>query len=155
MEFIKNLFNKKQEVPLWWVIAIAFFVFAGMIDTTYLSIKQLSGSAVVCNIYELNSCSTVLSSQYSILFGLPLSMWGLGYYFSLFVFIVTYAASREKKFFKILFGLSIFGFLFSMRLVYLQIYVLENLCFYCMLSALFSTMILVINSVYFFYSKKQ
>jgi len=155
MEFLKKIFQKKEVIPLWWIIAILLFVFAGLIDTTYLSLKQLSGSSVVCNIYEVNSCSNVLTSEYSKLFGLPLSILGFGYYFSLFVFILIYSTGVNKKYFNILYAMSIFGFLFSVRLVYLQFFVIENLCFYCMLSALFSTMIFITNSVFFIYNRKK
>lgn len=155
MELLKKIFKKKESIPLWWLIAIILFVFVGLIDTSYLSLKQLSGSAVVCNIYEVNSCNNVLTSEYSKLFGLPLSMWGFGYYMTLFVLILVYSASQSKKYFKILFGLSVFGFLFSVRLVYLQFFVIENLCYYCMLSALFSTMIFVTNAIYFGFNLRK
>ncbi|MDP2684540.1 MAG: vitamin K epoxide reductase family protein [bacterium] len=152
MEFIKKIFRKKETIPLWWIIAIIFFVFAGLIDTAYLSTKQLAGSSIVCSIYEVNSCENVLTSEYSRLLGLPLSVWGFGYYMTIFVLALIYSASADRKFFKILFGLSIFGFLFSLRLVYLQFFVIENLCFYCMLSALFSTLIFITNSIYYLFS---
>lgn len=154
MKFFKKIFSKKETIPMWWIIAITFFIFAGLIDTSYLSLKQLSGSSVVCSIYEVDSCSNVLTSEYSKLFDIPLSIWGFGYYLTLFILILIYSASTDKKFFKALFGMSIFGFLFSLRLVYLQFFVIENICFYCMLSAMFSTMIFIINTVYFVFKTK-
>lgn len=155
MELLKKIFKKKESIPLWWMLPIIILVFAGLLDTLYLSVKQIAGSSVVCNIYEVNSCENVLTSEYSKVFGLPLSIWGFGYYMTLFVLVLVYSANQSKKCFKILFGLSVFGFLFSVRLVYLQFFVIENLCYYCMLSALFSTMIFVTNAIYFGFNLRK
>ena len=150
MKILAKIFKKeKPTVPAWWVGALLLLAVFGLVDSFYLLVKQFSHQDVVCNLYALNGCETVLNSEYAKLFGVNLSVWGFLYYLAVFVLALIFAATAKKRYFNLLFALSAFGFLFSVRLVYLQAAVLENMCFYCLLSALFSTLIFITNGVYY------
>lgn len=155
MNFLKKLFGKKETIPLWWMLPVMIFLFLGIIDSSYLAVNQISGHEVVCNIYEVNTCENVLNSEYATLFGMHLSVWGFGYYITMFVLFLLYCASLDRNFFNKFFGISMFGFLFSVYLVYLQFFIIQNLCFYCLMSALFSTLIFITNSIHFIFDVKK
>src|ERR1700752_5188575 len=60
---------------------IAFLAFIGMVDALYLSIKRNAGP-IPCHI--THGCTDVLTSKYSVLAGIPLSWFGLGFYLAVF-----------------------------------------------------------------------
>ena len=67
----------------------------------YLSITHYLGYVVPCDL--THGCETVLNSKYSMLFGLPLAVWGVGYFTS--VIISALLANHYAVWRKILTGL--------------------------------------------------
>src|SRR5678815_2146422 len=68
---------------------IALLSFIGMIDALYLSMKRNAGP-IPCHV--THGCTDVLTSRYSELMGIPLSVFGLIFYvgvFSLAVFQIS------------------------------------------------------------------
>jgi len=119
------------------VIALAIF---GIIDAGYLSWARFTGSSLSCNI--LDGCNVVAASPESVLFGiLPLSYLGLLFYVGIFVLGVLLLI-KDTKVFRILLALSTLGgFLASLYFTYLQAYVINAFCIYCLTSAALSTLL--------------
>lgn len=139
---MKNLeaFYSKLVVPS----NLLLFVFLGLAaigfaDATYLTVKYFIGAPVTCAI--LKGCEQVTTSQYSLVFGQPVALAGSLYYLSVLLLTAIYLENKNRVFFLLANILTLFGFLVSMRFVYLQIFVIKALCIYCMVSASTSTLL--------------
>jgi uncharacterized membrane protein len=111
--------------------------FLGMVDTLYLTLTRDSGPAV-CSFTE--GCGDVLTSVYSEIGGIPISLFGLGFYF--FVFALTvFEAFGGFATFGLLRWPALAALAVSAVLTGIQGFVLEAWCQYCLTSAALSTLI--------------
>ena len=124
-----------KTVAGFW-IALAFL---GLIDAGYITVKYYSGGEVACPI--TGGCGDVLTSAYSQIMGFPVSAYGLIFYLAALLLAFLYLDSGRKWIENAMPLLGFTGFLFTLWFVYLQIFVIEAICFYCMVSALLSTTI--------------
>ena len=122
----------------------------GVIDAGYLFYSHRKEKPLICPLDH--PCDVVTESKWARMLGVRNETLGLLYYVALFVGIVWAVAVPAASFllFKVLFFATLGGFLFSIFLVYLQIAVIKNYCFYCMISAGLS-LLLFIKSCYFFF----
>lgn len=105
-------------------------------DSTYLTYEHYSNSIPPCSTNVFVDCGKVLDSEYSEIFGIPLAVLGMIHYSVLLA--VSYIVYKKKKItaFKIMNILVGIGVISSMYFVYLQVYVLDAICLYCMVSAI-------------------
>ena len=75
-----SLKNKKI-----FIFAIMTVAFLGILDTGYLAYEHFSGVVPPCTI---NGCERVLTSEYAVIFGVPLGLWGLAFYSSVLTLAV-------------------------------------------------------------------
>jgi uncharacterized membrane protein len=115
---------------------------AGFSDALYLTVKHLYQADAGCPITE--GCDTVLKSEFAMFMGIPLAYLGLAYYLITVVGITAYHQSGKTDLLKGLFLLNLGGFSFSLWLVYLQAFVLNAFCTWCLFSALVTTLLLSI-----------
>ncbi len=141
-----NLSSPKSSKTLNYLL-IAFFVVAviGFSDASYLTIKHFQGTAPKCHILE--GCDIVTSSKYSKILGIPVALLGSMYYFLMAALIVFYYDSRKKLSLKIAGYLTWTGFIMSIWFVYLQLFVLNSICVYCMGSAASSTTLFILGQI--------
>jgi uncharacterized membrane protein len=76
--------------------------------------------------------------------GIPLAYMGLAYYLLIVICITAYHQTRKSDILKGLFLLNLSGFAFSLWLVYLQAFVLNSYCTWCLISAGVTTLLLSI-----------
>ena len=117
----------------------------GVADTLYLILNSLYGDKVKCLL--VGGCETVLTSKFSIFAGIPLSWWGLVFYVSVFLVINLFDIYSSRKWLKLLGLMSVAGFLVSVSLLYIQIFEIKALCFYCLTSFTTSTIIFILTLV--------
>ncbi|MDA1060357.1 MAG: vitamin K epoxide reductase family protein [bacterium] len=132
----------------WWLIIISFI---GFLDTSYLTISHYTGLDLGCSITK--GCESVTTSAYSVIYGIPLSLLGLLYYFTILFLSLLYYDTKNRKILSFIPPLTTVGFLFSLWLVYLQIFVIEAICQYCMLSAITSTILFILGLFVLKYKK--
>ncbi len=126
-------------------LVIALFAFIGFIDAAYLTVKFYLGGPIPCAIFT--GCDTVARSSYSAIFGIPIALPGALYYAAIFFLAVLYLDLRREWIVRLTTSLTLLGFVISLYLVYLQIFVLEAICLYCMVSAADSTLLFVLSLV--------
>ena len=114
-----------------WLIIILTVI--GIFDTAYLTAEYYFNLTAYCPIG--GGCEKVLSSPYSVVFGIPLALFGLIFYFFILILAMAYQLSGRGIFLKIFFVSTFLAFLFSLWLVYLQLFVIKALCVYCLISA--------------------
>ncbi len=138
--------------------AILFLVLAGAVDAGYLLIETMSGAAVVCpsipiGRFNLNQCNIVLATPYAKIFGLPNAFYGLVAYLFFAILVLyelTHGLTRKRttNAIKLLSYLSGLGILVFLYFIYLQFFVIEAICFYCLLSASIMILIFTLSAAY-------
>jgi len=121
---------------------IFLLIFLGLLVSGYLSYFKLSTNPFAC---DFGQCSVVQSSSYSVLFGVPVAIWGGLYYLAL-------GAAFIKMDPKILDYILAWGITFSLYLAYIEIFILKAICGWCMVSL---GIILAISFLHFFKPKKR
>ena len=103
----------------------------------YLSWTKFSDTDVFCG--GLGSCSSVQHSAYAYLMGIPVAYLGLLAYLAILaVAIFNLRATPEQQSWSdlLLFGLAVGGFAFSVYLTYTEIFILNEICPWCVASFL-------------------
>ncbi len=127
-EAINQTSNTVAKLPL----LAAVVALIGLADAIYLTIKHYTGEAVPCSIVE--GCEQVLTSSYAEIAGIPLAIFGAAAYFVAFALAILAAFGNVRAW--ILFGVqAVLMTIFTAWLVYLQAFVIEAFCQFCLLSA--------------------
>ncbi len=74
---------------------ISALAFGGTALTAYLAVSKLSGAPVVC--LASGGCGSVLNSEYATVFGIPLSLLGLGAYSAVAALSIRGILSQSSK----------------------------------------------------------
>ena len=127
----------------------ALVALVGLGDAIYLTVHHLSGEGVQCTI--VHGCEQVLNSDYAKFAGVPLAFIGVAAYFTVFS-LATLAAFGNRGAWNFLSLIVVLMAIFTTWLLYLQGFVIEAFCQFCLLSAgvTFTLLIIVILSRYFF-----
>lgn len=131
---------KNLKIILSLVVLISII---GFLDATYLTVRHYDASSINCSI--VSGCEEVTTSRYSTIGGIPVALFGAVYYVTILVLAVAYFDTKSKIFLKFIGYFSFLGFLTSLILVFLQIFVIKAICLYCMVSAASSTMLFVLG----------
>lgn len=120
-------------------------------DAAYLSYVKITQVPVYCS-PGFGNCESVSSSQYSYILGIPVAYLGLLTYLAILFLLIF---GEKIKFLQTngiyaLFGISLFGFLFSLYLTYLELWVIKALCQWCIISAILMTVIFICTSIRLF-----
>jgi len=115
---------------------LAALALIGVFVSTYLTLFKLGYiGELKCSV---GSCETVNTSQWAIFFGLPVAAWGLGFYVAALVLAMLgiqekYADSRAFSVGMVV--LTGWGVVFSGWLTYLELFVINAICIWCVTSA--------------------
>ncbi len=122
---------------------LVVFALIGFADTGYLTALHYIGEVPTCTLIE--GCEIVLTSKYAVIFGVPLALVGALYYLSLVLLSVWYVDRGRRQTLLNIFQLSGLGFLMSLGLLYLQIFVLRAVCEYCLTSLISTTGVFLVS----------
>ena len=119
----------------------ALLALVGLADAIYLTYKHYTGGTVPCSI--IDGCETVLTSSYAQIAGVPLAIFGAAAYLA--AFSLALAAAYGSRLMWTLFGIQVgLMAIFTVWLVYLQAYVIEAFCQFCLISAATTFTLLII-----------
>ena len=132
---------------------ILFLTLVGAVDAGYLLVQTVSGKAVACpsvpiGRFNLNQCNIVLATPYAKFMGLPTALYGLVAYLFFAILVLYELTNRRLGAIKLLMYLSGLGVLISAYFIYLQFFVINALCFYCLTSATVMTLIFILSVTY-------
>ena len=111
----------------------------GFVDTIYLIWKSRGKKPLVCPIGD--DCNKVLESKWSKIFFVKNDILGLLFYIGIIIGAVLLLLEFNEKIKMILIFASGIGVLFSGFLVFIQVKVIKNYCFYCLISAFINVLI--------------
>jgi len=129
-----------QTLLLVLILGIAFL---GLTNSWYLATIEVSGDPLICNV--LDGCNLVAESPYSKLFGIPLSFFGVAFYFLTIASAFGYLILRHRALRAAIGIVTAAGFLASLWFVYLQVFMIKALCEYCITSAVLATILLLLS----------
>lgn len=142
MKNLKNLSTiSLSKIPNSLAIVILVVALLGFADASYLTIEHFQGVIPPCT---TSGCETVLTSSYSAIFGIPVSLLGALYYFLIAVGMVTYLDSKNTKLLKWVLFATVLGLLCSVWFVILQLFIVKAICQYCMISAGTSALLFIL-----------
>jgi uncharacterized membrane protein len=131
-----------------WLWASAVLALAGIGVSGYLAYKQVAGGSLACTRWA--DCDVVNNSPYATLFGVSLSFIGLAGYLALLgasVAALLAARRTQRRILLLNFLMALGGFAFSVWLTYVEIYIIEALCVWCLASALIITLLAVVDGI--------
>jgi uncharacterized membrane protein len=131
-----------------WLWTSVVLSLAGIGVSGYLAYHRLFGGSLVCTRWA--QCDVVNNSLYSVLFGVPISFIGLAGYLALLgaavaSLVTTGKTQRAILLLNLLMALGGFGF--SVWLTYVEVYIIEALCAWCLASALIIALLTITGAV--------
>ncbi|MEL6614729.1 MAG: vitamin K epoxide reductase family protein [Bacteroidota bacterium] len=136
------------------LFAVALF---GILAVTHLALQVQSGFANGCTGLETvdlavvdaaptaSDCAAVATGEYKDFLGISNILWGLGFYILVALARLGYGITGDDRLRKAAFGLVGVGFVYTLRLVYLQAFVIGSFCILCMISAATVTTLLLLH----------
>jgi len=146
LSFLHRHFTHHPALSFRWPIAVIIIGLLGLADSGYLTYSHYAQTVLPCpTVQSVNTCQVVATSVYSNILGVPLALIGLGFY--AIIIAIGLVALKEKYQFALNFipPLSALAWLFSVRLTYLQFFVIDSICYYCIFSAILSTILLIMG----------
>ena len=118
----------------------------GLIDSIYLYFIKITSTPIAC-FQGSTGCEVVNSSRYASIYGIPNGLIGLIGYTAILVLIIISKVNPSllSKIRYLLFGFSLIGFLFSIYLIFVSLFILKAECPFCILSAIVMTSIFIIS----------
>lgn len=130
-----------SNVPRWIAGSFLALGSVGLFDSTYLSFRHFSLVPGTCLIGT--GCDNVLASTYSVFAGVPVAFFGVAYYLAIVVFAIAALYTKNFRFMLAAAALSVTGLFASAWFVYLQLFVIHQICAYCMISATTSLLLFI------------
>jgi uncharacterized membrane protein len=131
-----------------WLWASTILSSLGIAVSGYLASKRVLGGSLACTRWA--QCDVVNNSVYSKLYGVPICFIGLAGY--LLLLALAMAALRtdglvQRRILLLSLLLSLGGVGFSVYLTYIEVYVIEALCSWCVASAIIITLLAIVGAV--------
>ena len=134
-----------KAVPTSIVIVLLVVALLGFADSAFLTLKHFQGVIPPCTVVD--GCETVLTSSYSSVLGIPVSLFGSVYYLLILIGLYAYIDTRNVKILKWTLLLTFLGFMMTLGLMYIMAFILKAFCSYCLVSAITSTILFISSTI--------
>jgi uncharacterized membrane protein len=121
------------------VAAVAALVFAlgGFGVGLYLAVVHYTHQQIACR--GIGECEYVNSSKYAELAGVPVALLGAFAYASVALLLIAWRLLRVENALLAAWGIALASFAFSAYLTYIELFVIDAICVYCVVSAAMAT----------------
>lgn len=118
---------------------------AGIAVAAYLTAIHYDDRLLLCG---AGDCHTVQQSKYAELSGIPVAILGLAMYIAIFGLGLIRLVRPETRFWATAAAtaIALTGFLYAGYLTYVELWVIDAICQWCVLSAAVTTVLLVVES---------
>lgn len=116
----------------------------GLAVAAYLTLVHYRDDLLVCSV---GGCETVQKSPYAELAGIPVALLGLGMYIAVLA-LTLYRQMRPVRSENItlaIFGLAFAGTVFTIYLTYLELFVIDAICQWCVLFAIITWLLTLVE----------
>ncbi len=135
---------------------IFFLAIVGLIDAAYLTWEHYSGFIPPCLAHSVfNDCGQVLTSKYSVMFGVSVALIGVAFYATEAICIFLSVTQKNRLAKKGLLIATFGGFIGSVYFVYLMLVIIKAICLYCFLSAIISFTIFILSNIVYPIERKK
>ena len=125
-------------------MAVAVLALIGLLISTYLLLYKLNVmKTLLCG---TGACETVQSSPWADFIGVPVPAWGVAGYLMIFGLAMAGIQPRfieNRNLARVLLATSTFAFAFSAYLTWVEAFLLQAWCRWCVASAIVATLIFV------------
>jgi uncharacterized membrane protein len=124
-------------------------VFIGIIIAGYISYTKITDTSVVCLIEDSHSCDVVQSSVYAKLAGIDIAYLGLLAYLVLgaLLLLEDRIALLQEYGHLLVFGFTLFAFVYAIWLVYVQAAILQAFCTWCLGHEVTMTLLFIVSAL--------
>lgn len=126
-----------------FMLLFSFLIILGLANAVFVSWQKKMLSMFNRPIHCLgkDSCQIVLNSKYASTFGISNDLLGIFYYIVIFIEVELNKSSS------LLLLLTVLAMIFSVRLLYIQVYIIKEWCGWCLISI--ATNVLIFFTVLF------
>jgi uncharacterized membrane protein len=125
---------------------VALVALAGVFVSLYLTLYKLGYiGTLAC---AVGSCEKVQTSKWATFLGFPVGAWGVSYYIGVLAMALaglTPRLAESRTLSRILIAVTAVGLLFSLWLTYLELFVIDAICQWCVISAILATLLFVFS----------
>jgi uncharacterized membrane protein len=123
----------------------AFAVLGIAVSSSYLTFVHYQDDALVCGIGD---CLAVQTSSYAKLVGISIAILGLLMYIAILLLGLLRIRIPDKADLigTLLFSISLAGLIYSLYLTYVEIWVIEAICQWCVLSGIITALIFIVEA---------
>ena len=140
--------NRRDLLAALLLVLVAVLSLPGIAVSAYLTYGYFSGSSLFCELGH--GCDTVKESEYSAIISVPVALLGVLMYIAIFATAVAGVwrpgSLRDLSSLGV-FGMGLFGTIYSAYLTWLELYRIDAVCMWCTISAVLLTAILFISVV--------
>lgn len=112
-----------------WGAAMTALALGGTAIAGYLLIVRLLGEAPACG--PVRGCDTVAASEYATVVGLPVALFGVVFSLVLTAAAIVWWRRRDRRALHALYGIGLLGVAAAGYLTYLELFVIEAICIWC------------------------
>ena len=142
--------NRKPLTINWRSLPVGMITLSllGLAVAIYMGIMYSSHKPISCPAGG-SGCETVQFSQYAAIAGIPIPWLGVAGYLAILSIVVWEQLRRvsAEEAVPVTFGLTLFGFLFSVYLTYLEAFQIKAFCTWCLTSAVIMTALFILASI--------
>ncbi len=134
-------------------VAIFFLGIFGYLVAKHIRNHKMKDAPLVCMVGF--DCHAVVHSDYSKFFGVPVEIFGMIYYALIsFTYLFSIFAKTALPIHLVGFVVltSLIAFLFSLYLIFVQIFILKKGCSWCFVSAFISILIFILTAITYDFS---
>jgi uncharacterized membrane protein len=118
---------------VWLLVAAAVLAAAGLGIAAYLTAVHYADEPIVCS--SIGDCELVNSSEYADVAGVPVAALGAIAYAAMLLLVIAALARSDLTAIVAAWGVGLAAFAFSAYLTYIELYVLNAICVWCVASA--------------------
>lgn len=133
------------------LIAIVIVSTIGLAIAGYLTYTHYNEADLVC---AVGGCETVQTSRYSTIGPVPVALLGVGLFASIIALallrLLRFALVGAESASLIAWGMLLAGILYYLYLTYVEVFILNAICQWCVLSSIAAAVIFGLESVYLY-----
>lgn len=131
-----------------WLLASGLLALLGAGVSIYLTIVHYDEAALICGVGD---CSTVQNSRYAEVGGIPIAIFGLLMYAAILALVISrrlqLGTTRSETLTSVAFAIALAGVGYAAYLTWLEIAVIRAICQWCVVSAILTAGILLVEGV--------